>query len=122
VAGHVGFSDDGRLVAVPRATHLVGLLETRTWKELATLEAPQRRQPLGIAFSPDGTRLAVAHIDTAVHLWDLGAIRRRLAALGLAWGGAPGAAGDATGDAARDAGGAGQPLMVRVKGQPAAGG
>jgi tetratricopeptide (TPR) repeat protein len=38
------------------------------------------------AFSPDGSRLVVATNDgPAVHVWDLRAIRRNLAAMGLDW-------------------------------------
>src|SRR5262249_13997918 len=40
----------------------------------------------GAAFSPDGSRLVVTTNDgPAVHVWDLRAIRRRLAPMGLDW-------------------------------------
>jgi eukaryotic-like serine/threonine-protein kinase len=81
----VEFSPGGEVVLVrddpPK------LLDAATGTELATLEAP-RDQGGGCrdaAFSPDGTRLAIATGNHTVHLWDLRALRRGLAAVGLDW-------------------------------------
>ena len=41
---------------------------------------------LAASFSPDGSRLVVTTNDgPAVHVWDLRAIRRHLAEMGLDW-------------------------------------
>jgi tetratricopeptide (TPR) repeat protein len=57
-----------------------------TGKELATLEAPRNfGGAAGSRFSPDGTWLAVSTGNHTIHVWDLRAIRRGLAALDLDW-------------------------------------
>ncbi|CAN5164022.1 hypothetical protein BH10PSE7_BH10PSE7_10190 [soil metagenome] len=45
---------------------------------LKTVKAPDGKKPFGIAFSPDGTRLAVGYLDTAaVSLLDAARLKRR---------------------------------------------
>jgi len=96
--GELAFSDDGRTAALPISANLVRLIDTATWQELVTLESPHRRRPNGVAFSPDGSKLAVACVDDVIHLWDLRGARERLAAEGLDWPGPrpPGAESGAT--------------------------
>jgi tetratricopeptide (TPR) repeat protein len=54
---------------------------------LARLESPDLCAMAGATFSPDGSRLVVTTPEgPAVHIWDLRAIRKRLAAMGLDWG------------------------------------
>jgi hypothetical protein len=38
-----------------------------------------------LSFSPDGNLLAAAMMDHTVQIWDIRAIRRQLAAIGLDW-------------------------------------
>jgi WD40 repeat protein/Tfp pilus assembly protein PilF len=80
------FSPDGHLVAVQDAGKALRLVETDTGRTLAKLTSPDACDTICAVFSPDGSRLAVTTNDgPAVHVWDLRAIRRRLAGLGLDW-------------------------------------
>jgi WD40 repeat protein len=85
--GELAFSDDGKTAALPVSTNLVRLLDTATWQELVLLESPHSRRPNGVAFGPGAAMLAVASVDDVVQLWDLRAVRERLAAMGLDWSG-----------------------------------
>jgi tetratricopeptide (TPR) repeat protein len=63
----------------------IRLLETATWRPLATLAAPYP-QPIGwLCFSPDGRQLAAACQTEILQLWDLRLIRAELAEMGLGW-------------------------------------
>jgi WD40 repeat protein len=81
------FSPDGRLLAVMDARKVIHLVETESGRTVARLESPDSRDILWATFSPDGSRLVVTSNDlpAAVHVWDLRAIRKRLAAMGLDW-------------------------------------
>ena len=61
------------------------LIQTRTGLEVATLSPPVRANLLGLVFSSDGRYLAAHTMVWAVHLWDLQALRRELAAMNLDW-------------------------------------
>ena len=79
------FSPDGRLLVVQEANKLIRLVETETGRTLARLESPDLC-PITPTFSPDGSRLVVITNDgPAVHVWDLRAIRKHLAGMGLDW-------------------------------------
>ena len=80
------FSPDGRLVVVVDATRVIRLVETETGRTVARLESPDLCEVVAASFSPDGSRLVVTTNDgPAVHVWDLRAIRRQLARMGLDW-------------------------------------
>jgi serine/threonine protein kinase/WD40 repeat protein/tetratricopeptide (TPR) repeat protein len=82
----LGFSADGRMIVAVDARHALHLVETETGRTLARLESPDLHAMSGATFSPDGTRLVVTTNDgPAVHVWDLRAIRRQLAEMGLDW-------------------------------------
>jgi tetratricopeptide (TPR) repeat protein len=86
--GGLSFSPDGRLVVVQDASKVLRLVETETGRTLAQLESPDLCAAQWATFSPDGSRLVVATNDRpapAVHVWDLQAICRRLAEMGLDW-------------------------------------
>jgi tetratricopeptide (TPR) repeat protein len=105
------FSSDGRLLAVQDASAIVRLVETETGRTLARLESPDAGSTQGTTFAPDASRLVIATRDgSAVHVWDLRAIRRGLAGMGLDWDAPPlPGAEDSTGDAGDQA-----PLEVGV--------
>jgi hypothetical protein len=90
MGGPLAFRGDGRLLAVARTPEVVQLLDSATGEEIATLTPPHPGPVSGLAFSPDGTRLAVARSDFLICLWDLRLVRRRLAAAGLDWASDPG--------------------------------
>jgi serine/threonine protein kinase/WD40 repeat protein len=86
--GGVGccFSPDGRLVAVVDPTRIIRLVETETGHTVARLESPDLCEVYAACFSPVGSRLVVSTNDgPGVHVWDLRAIRRKLAEMGLDW-------------------------------------
>jgi WD40 repeat protein len=61
------------------------LVDAGTGKLLAALEPPRDVGSTTRSFSPDGTKLAVATGNHTIHVWDLRAIRRGLAEIGLDW-------------------------------------
>jgi WD40 repeat protein/tetratricopeptide (TPR) repeat protein len=82
------FSPDGRLLVAQDASKVLNLVETETGRRLAGLESPDLCAAQWVTFSPDGSRLAVTTNDgpvPAVHVWDLRAVRRHLAGMGLDW-------------------------------------
>jgi WD40 repeat protein len=82
---HVLPSPDGTLLSWGGVHQPLSLTHAGTGKQLATLEPPRDAGTTGFWFSPDGTRLAVATGNHTIHVWDLRAIRRGLARLGLDW-------------------------------------
>jgi len=86
--GTLRFSPDGRYLAGSSAsqTHVVQLLDANTLELLASLEPPESYPTWDLAFSSDRASLAqITSRDGVVHVWDLRAIRARLASLGLDW-------------------------------------
>jgi serine/threonine protein kinase/WD40 repeat protein len=82
----LAFSPDGRMVVVQDTNNVLRLVESATGRNLVRLESPDLHVVGQAAFSSDGSRLAVSTNDgPAVHIWDLRAIRERLAELGLDW-------------------------------------
>ncbi|HJT77646.1 MAG TPA: CDC27 family protein, partial [Gemmataceae bacterium] len=84
--GWVAFSPDGRLMALEMAPGVIHLQELATGRTVARLEDPFGDRATWQGFTPDGGQLVVvASKSSAVHVWDLRAIRSRLEALGLDW-------------------------------------
>ncbi len=80
------FSHDSRLVAVLDANKITNLVEAETGRVIARLESPEPSTLLWAAFSPDDSRLVLVPMGAkAVHVWDLRAIRNRLALMRLDW-------------------------------------
>jgi serine/threonine protein kinase/WD40 repeat protein len=80
------FSPDSRLVVLVDETRIIRLVEIETGRIVARLESPELGQVYSASFSPDGSRLVVSSNDgPAMHVWDLRAIRRTLARMGLDW-------------------------------------
>jgi eukaryotic-like serine/threonine-protein kinase len=81
------FSPDSRLVALLDASRIIRLVEAETGRVIARLESPDSCDVIFATFSPDGSRLVLVSSDiSAVQVWDLRAIRKRLADIGLDWG------------------------------------
>jgi WD40 repeat protein len=81
----LAFARRGPLLALTLAPKTVQLVNPVTGRELATLTAPDLHFFSSLCFSPDGSQLAAATYDHVVQLWDLRAIRRQLADIGLDW-------------------------------------
>jgi WD40 repeat protein len=84
-SGPFAFSKDGRVLALARSHDLVQLFDLVSQRELATLTAPDAHAFSRLCFNPDGTQLAASGHNHAIHIWDLPAIRRQLADMGLDW-------------------------------------
>lgn len=86
VPGPMAFAPDGRILALVPSSALVRLIDLANGLELATLEAPDVQERIvALSFSPDGAQLVAAGISRRLHVWNLRAIRRQLALLGLDW-------------------------------------
>jgi serine/threonine protein kinase/WD40 repeat protein len=84
--GWVAFSPDGRLMALEMAPAVIHLKEVATGRTVAKLEDPFGDRATWQGFTPDGTQLVVlANYASAVHVWDLRAIRARLKEMNLDW-------------------------------------
>jgi eukaryotic-like serine/threonine-protein kinase len=84
--GSVAFSPDGRLMALEMAPAVIHLKEVATGRIVAKLEDPQGDRATSQGFTPDGTKLVVvAGFASAIHIWDLRAIRARLKDMNLDW-------------------------------------
>jgi WD40 repeat protein len=81
----VAFAPNGQLMAVTDSVFTVRLLETATGRELATFGMPEPQFIHCLAFSPDGSQLAVGGQTPVIYLWDLQVIRQELAAMKLDW-------------------------------------
>jgi len=81
----LAFAHDGRVLAIALTPRLVQLIDPDTGQELASLSVPSGGAVNGLAFSPDGSQLAVAVQWNVINIWDLRSIRRQLADIGLDW-------------------------------------
>jgi WD40 repeat protein len=85
-ASNIAFSPDSKLLAVDTGQGAIRLLEPETGREFACLEDPNQDRVVGLCFTPDGTQLIGCTKDSqSIHVWDLRAIRRQLADIGLDW-------------------------------------
>jgi hypothetical protein len=84
--GHVAFSSDGSLMALEMAPAVLHLKEVATGRTVAKLEDPSGDRASWQGFTPDCTKLVVvANYASAIHVWDLRAIRTRLKEMSLDW-------------------------------------
>jgi serine/threonine protein kinase/WD40 repeat protein len=83
--GVAAFTPDGRLLALARTRRKVQLIDPSTGREVAILESPEPRNVSGLGFSPDGRHLVATFNSARIQVWDLDALRRGLASLGLDW-------------------------------------
>jgi eukaryotic-like serine/threonine-protein kinase len=86
IGGWGRFAPDGRLAVAIDPTWVIRLVEIATGRTLARLESPDLRAVGWPTFSPDGSRLVVTTNDgPAAFVWELRAIRKHLAGMGLDW-------------------------------------
>jgi len=84
-AGPCAFSPDGKQLAVAQSRQMGAILDAATGRELARLTAPRPATIKTIRWSLDGRRLVMGTAENLVQVWELDALRRDLAALGLNW-------------------------------------
>ncbi len=88
--GWVAFSPDKRLLAIELSPAVIHLVDAATGRTVAKLEDPRSDRAQWLGFTPDGSGLvAIASFSRAIHVWDLAAIRRYLAAMHLDWDSSP---------------------------------
>jgi len=81
------FSPGGKMLAVESGMGAIRLVDPGTGLEFARLEDPNQDRAGRISFSPDGTKLIATTGDSqSIHVWDLRAIRDKLADMNLDWG------------------------------------
>jgi WD40 repeat protein len=83
--GCSAFSRDSRIAALVHSAQTVRLINTATGQELATFEMPDQQVITGLAFSLDGSKLAVCGRTSVIYIWDLDLIRAQLGSINLAW-------------------------------------
>ncbi len=84
--GDVAFTRDGKMMAMEMAQAEIHLKETATGSTVAKLKDPFRDRSSMVLFTHDGTKLiAFSNVASAIHIWDLRAIRARLKPMGLDW-------------------------------------
>jgi serine/threonine protein kinase/WD40 repeat protein len=84
--GYVAFTEDGKMMAVEIEPGLIHLKEVASGRTIAKLEDPNRELSTWMSFTPDATQLIVgARYASAIHRWDLRAIRTRLKSMNLDW-------------------------------------
>jgi len=73
-------------MAMEMAPAVIHLKEVSTGRTVAQLEDPYGDRSNMMSFSRDGTKLiVVSTYASAIHVWDLRAIRERLKAMNLDW-------------------------------------
>ena len=81
--GPVRFSPDGFLLAAEFGNNEVAILEALTGRMIVRLAHPQPEPISSFAFTPDGTRLAIACPTHVVQVWDLRELSREESELGM---------------------------------------
>jgi serine/threonine protein kinase/WD40 repeat protein len=79
---HPAFGPTGRWVAAANPAHGVVIYDTKAGRELFSLPA-EESEVWGLAWAPDGRRLAVSLSDGALAVWDLDQVCARLAEFGI---------------------------------------
>jgi serine/threonine protein kinase/WD40 repeat protein len=82
----LAFAPDSRTAGYDDMARTLILVEVETGRALARLEDPEQARLRSLAFTPDGSRVVTTLWDRPyLRVWDLRAIRRRLAELRLDW-------------------------------------
>jgi WD40 repeat protein len=85
LVGVMAFSPDSQLLAIAYGRRAIRLLEAKTARPLADLEAPALSLISGLSFSGAGRELVASDGLGQIHVWNLPLIRERLAPLKLDW-------------------------------------
>lgn len=85
VFGTAAFSPDGRILAVVTDRFTVSLFGFEQQKVVGILRPPVTSTIHCVAFSPDGSQLAVAGAESRVAVWHLKPIEEMLVGYGLGW-------------------------------------
>jgi WD40 repeat protein/Flp pilus assembly protein TadD len=88
VTTELAFAPDSLTTVYDNKAGTLILAEVETGRELARFEDPEQGRLSGrsLAFTPDGSRVVAPLEDRPyIRVWDLRAVRRRLAELGLDW-------------------------------------
>ena len=83
-SGLCAISPDGRLFAVTPSNHEIHLLDTKTFRELAILDHPDRSAYGPIRFSSDG-HLLTRCAGQSIEVWDMKRLTEKLSDVKLAW-------------------------------------
>jgi serine/threonine protein kinase/WD40 repeat protein/Tfp pilus assembly protein PilF len=82
----LSFASDSRTVVYDDGASTAILAEVETGRVLARFEDPEQARLDCLSMEPEGSRLVTTFMDRPyLRVWDLRAIRRRLARLGLDW-------------------------------------
>jgi serine/threonine protein kinase/WD40 repeat protein len=81
-ANHLALGGGGRWIAAASPAHEVVLYDVKLGHLTMTLP-PEESEIWGLAWSPDGTHLAVGMTDGGIAIWDLERVRQSLAEFGL---------------------------------------
>ncbi len=86
VSSDLAFAPDSRTAVYDDRAGTLILVEVETGRELARLEDPEQARIAALEFTPDGSHLVTTLQERPyLRVWDLRAIRRRLAELQLDW-------------------------------------
>lgn len=85
LGGNIAFARNGRLVALQDGQDAFRLVTFPEGRELVRLEAPRLLGATKILMNEEGTRLWILGFSNRVYEWDLAALRKELAAMGLDW-------------------------------------
>ena len=79
----ISFCRSNRLVALRTADRELSLVDQDSWETVAVLPIPL--YTTSVAFSPDGSKLAVSTEKLGIKVWDLALLREGLSAMNLDW-------------------------------------
>jgi WD40 repeat protein len=85
LAIQVAFSPDGHLAAWARSNYEVQLIDASSRAVILRIPNPELRMVSRLSFSADGERLMITSASAVTQIWELGAIRKELAAMKLDW-------------------------------------
>jgi WD40 repeat protein len=73
------------VLAIALSESVVQLIDPPSGRPLARLQPPDADRINWLAFTPDGSQLAVATAANVIRLWNLRLIREQLQEIGLDW-------------------------------------
>jgi WD40 repeat protein len=85
LVGQSAFSRDGRMLALALTQRIVQIVDPNTGREIVSLTPPSPQNLGWLAFGPHDQTFMAAAAQGEIHIWDLGNLRRELAAMNLDW-------------------------------------